>query len=418
MREFSRSTWARGPRDLYLDLNAPSPASFRAFCRFAAVLSTTCKALHAAVASSKWPPFSPLPVIAPDGTVSEPLSGRFSVTCRPGGGGEGIQRALDACEEGGSILCLEGTYEVTELIRLDKRVHVFGRGAALLRGSPPSEFFVRSTAEGATLDRLAIASAAAQHSFAVGVQRGRLRLQGCHVTAGARGACVGGVLSLSAMDVIGGTLQGGGCGAFALYGARVSLSHVEIVGCTGFGYNVQGPGTNTACARCRFRDCVWGVRIARDVDPAWAIGEGNTFEGCQSDVVDERLLPDHMFQPAAAGAGAAGAGGAEGDAALPPGPLAAPALPLAAAVVGAGIEAGIIAGEDAAPPGAAVELEPADHVHPLGMVQDQEALAAPDPDPPPAGPQQLAVPLLFAPAAAAAAADVGVELEQLDLVEI
>ena len=86
------------------------------------------------MAASKWrPPYSPLPFIAPDGTVCEPLSGRFSIICRPEEGEEGIRRAIDDCEEGGSILCLEGVYRVTQPLRLDRSVHIFGRGMAELR---------------------------------------------------------------------------------------------------------------------------------------------------------------------------------------------------------------------------------------------------------------------------------------------
>ena len=70
-----------------------------------------------------WPPasgpLSPLcPTSPPDGTVSEPVSGRFSVICHPEEGGEGIQRAILA----------GGVYHVTRTLRIDRSVHIFGVG--------------------------------------------------------------------------------------------------------------------------------------------------------------------------------------------------------------------------------------------------------------------------------------------------
>ena len=131
-------------------MNSPPIPSFHSD---AVVLSTACKPLHAAVAASKWPPYSPLPHVAPDGTVSEPLSGRFSVECRPEEGREGIQRAILDCEEGGSILLREGVYIMTRTLLLNRSVHIFGRGRAELRGILHAYgVFIKSTSPSATLN--------------------------------------------------------------------------------------------------------------------------------------------------------------------------------------------------------------------------------------------------------------------------
>ena len=122
------------------------------------------------------PPYSPLPLIALDGTVSEPLSGRFSVICRLEEGGEGIQRAIRDCEEGGCILLREGVYRVTLTLLLDRRVHFFGRGRAELRGEmPPDSAMIRSTSPSATLDRLWINDLTKGGSWALFITSGHLR---------------------------------------------------------------------------------------------------------------------------------------------------------------------------------------------------------------------------------------------------
>ena len=136
------------------------------------------------MAASKWPPYSPLPHVAPDGTVSEPLSGRFSVICRPEEGEEGIQRAILDCEEGGSILLREGVYHVTRALRLNRIVHIFGRGRAELRLISTIGFaFVECSSPSATLDRLRIDNPTKRGSHTLHITSGHLRLQCCDVSS-------------------------------------------------------------------------------------------------------------------------------------------------------------------------------------------------------------------------------------------
>ena len=117
------------------------------------------------MAASKRPPYSPLPLIAPDGTMSEPLSGRFSVICRPGEGGEGILLAIRDCEEGGSILLREGFYRMTRRLILNRRVNIIGRGRAELRGEAPQySYMIWSTSPSAILDRLRSSNQSKGHS--------------------------------------------------------------------------------------------------------------------------------------------------------------------------------------------------------------------------------------------------------------
>ena len=112
-----------------------------------------------------------MPHIALEGNVSEPLSGRFSVTCRPEEGGEGIQRAILKCRnvyQRSSILLLEGIYLVREkllITRDDEEVHIFGRGRAELRGALPlntdtdtikNTSMIKSISPSFTLDRIRI----------------------------------------------------------------------------------------------------------------------------------------------------------------------------------------------------------------------------------------------------------------------
>ena len=157
----------------------PSPPSLS---RDAVVLSTACKPLHAAVAASKWPPYSPLPLIAADCAVSEPPSGRFSVICWPEEGEVGILRAIHACKKRGSILLRVGIYSVTDMLRVNRRVHIFGRGRAELKGMAPS-FIIKSNSPSATLDQLRIDSQTESFSHPLDVYSGNIRVQCCDVSS-------------------------------------------------------------------------------------------------------------------------------------------------------------------------------------------------------------------------------------------
>ena len=136
------------------------------------------------MAASKWPPYSTLPHVAPDGAVCEPLSGRFSVICRPEEGGEGIQRAIRECEEGGPILLREGVFHVTRTLRLNRSVHIFGRGRTELRGLlPVNSDFIESSSPSASLDRLRIDNQAEGYSFTLFIASGHLRVHSCDVSS-------------------------------------------------------------------------------------------------------------------------------------------------------------------------------------------------------------------------------------------
>ena len=263
-------------------------------CRDAVVLSAACKPLHAAVAASKWqPPYSPLPHIAQDGTVSEPLSGRFSVICRPEEGGEGIQRAIANCEEGGAILLLEGVYHVTRKLLISRSVHIFGRGRVELRGSV-SRFqdMIESTSPSATLDRLRIDNQTEAHSCTLVIASGHLRLQGCDVLtrAGNPHAALFASGPSTLADVLGCTFRGvgGSCVGF-VRGASGRVEGCDIRGSgKGIGIFLYGAGTSPLVSRNTVRDFRVGMQILHDVDPSWTLDEGNVFTNCAEGVEDQR----------------------------------------------------------------------------------------------------------------------------------
>ena len=281
---------------------------FHRFCSAAAVLSTACKPLLAAVAASKWPPYSSLPFIAPDGTVREPISGRFSVICHPEEGEGGIRRAIRRCEEGGSILLLEGIYHLTRTLRIWRCVHLFGRGRAELRGTVP-DFIISSTSSFASLDRLRIDNEAEGDSWTLFVastchirlQR-RLRLQGCGVSSLAENSRT--LLTASGpytlVDALGCTFRGGGGGGveFAM-GASGRIEGCDIRGFSrGSGVKLWSSGTSPLVSRNTIRDCRWGVIIDGDVDPSWSLGIGNVFTNCaKGDVGDWRPHPPSLPPP-------------------------------------------------------------------------------------------------------------------------
>ena len=271
------------------------------------------------MALSRWPPYSPLPRIAPDGTVSEPLSGRYNITCRPEEGGEGIQRAIRVCPEGGSILCLEGIYHVTRPLLIDRSVHLFGLGRAKLVGFVPpwgGDSMLETAAPAATLSGLLISNQAWEGSHTLLAVAGRLRLQGCHVTARPENAIDALVASCDAfLDVAGCKLRGGGGNGVTLGGgiAGARVVHCEIQGFvreSGIRMlgSSSGPGSGDGAeaeagapaadsparvhvAGNTIRDCLKGVHLDADVGPSWRLGEGNAFANCaEGDVVDERTL--------------------------------------------------------------------------------------------------------------------------------
>ena len=277
-------------------ITRPSPISSFPLRSDAVVLSTVCKPLHAAVAASKWPPYSTLPHVAPDGTVSEPLSGRFSITCRPEEGEEGIQRAIDGCEEGGSILLQEGVYPARQTLRIARSVHLFGRGRTELRGTVPQQVhLIRSTAPSATLDRIRVDNQTRGYSGTLLVSTGALRLQGCGVASRVENGCpslrASGPSAIA--DVLGCSFQGGGGDGIMFRDSaagRVERCDIRDFG-LGSGICLWGTGAGASplVARNEVRDCKKGVRVMPDVGASWSLGEGNVFVNCaRGEVVDKR----------------------------------------------------------------------------------------------------------------------------------
>ena len=249
------------------------------------------------MAASKWPPYSPLPFIAPDGTVSEPLSGRFSVICDPVEGEEGIQRAIRDCEEGGSVLLREGAYLVTRTLLLDRSVHIFGRGKAELRGRGAINMILVRPSFSASycLDQLRIDDQTEGDSYTIFGDCGhlRLRLQGCDVFSRAENSrpslYASGPCTLA--DVLGCTFRGGGgTGIFFCEGASGRVEACNIQGYSQSGIALWDAGTSPLISRTTIRDCKWGVDIGSGVDLAWSLGEGVIFTDCaEGDVNDERF---------------------------------------------------------------------------------------------------------------------------------
>ena len=284
-------------------------------------LSLACKLLQVAVSASKWHPFSPLPAFAPDGTASEPLSGRFNVICKPEQGGGGIQRAIRDCPLGGSVLLREGVYYVDQPICLNRTIHVFGRGRAVVRGRvPPGTNFLEialprslGDASPATLDRLRLDNHSQSRARTVLARSGRARLQTCIVSSLTENE-----LSLiraegagTSLDLFGCTLRQGG-GVAASYGAG-ALGTIEGCDVGGFwrasGFAIAGEGTAPYLAHNTIHDCKEGVSIYPTVDPAWSLGEGNVFANCPAgNILDKRAAVVAAAAAGGAGGGAAGAG--------------------------------------------------------------------------------------------------------------
>ena len=310
--------------------SAPSPASSSCVPRFpsllpssrdAVALSVACKALHAAVATSRWPPFSPLALLAEDGSVSEPPSGHFFAVVRPEQGGAGIQAALDACPPDGAILLLAGVFVVAESLAVHRPVHLFGRGAATLRGKgadrQPLAIVMASTSF-ASLSDVHVACTD-EGSYALYVSNpGRLRLERCEVTSLPHPcSLVVADGSRAVLDVVDSKITGACLGVLYLSGATGSVVGCEVAGLTGAGVCVAKRGSRPRIAGNAFRACVAGVMIDSEVEPAFEVGEGNTFAECKvAGVLDQRAGANAMaalVAEAAAAAVAAGEGGAEED---------------------------------------------------------------------------------------------------------
>ena len=246
------------------------------------------------MAASKWPPYSSLPHIAPDGTVSEPLSGRFSVECRPDEGGEGIQRAIRDCEVGGSLLLTAGVYSLKQPLFLRRRVHLFGGGMAELHGeisrASGSCWDTIISSSSATLDRVRITDQPLVNSLAAAdticVTSGHLLLQGCDISScGHKDAALRVSGPSTVADVLRCTLSGS---TSFDEGATGRVEDCDIQGEGGIGIAVyNAAGTSPFVSRCMIRDCSVGVSINNGTPSPGplAASVSNVFLNCGEDVV-------------------------------------------------------------------------------------------------------------------------------------
>ena len=230
--------------------------------------------------------------VAPDGTVSEPVSGTFSCTCLPEGGGAGIQAALDACPEGGSILLSEGVFAVDCRLLIRRSIHLFGRGVAELKGRVRgSHGIIHVSAPEATLDWIRIDNADPQ-AWAVGVEGpGRTRFQSCEISNAPGGAdvVVAYGSSFTRCDLAGCTVRGGRVGIGYREGATGRVEACNVSGCSKAGICVEGPGTSPSVGRKTvIRDCKVGVLIGRSADAGWTLGTDTAVACCPGGKVEDR----------------------------------------------------------------------------------------------------------------------------------
>ena len=181
------------------------------------MLACSFRAARAVYPQSTWPRAVRITI---GGEVLEPASGAFDVTVAPG---ENVQAAVDRCPPGGCVLLLPGEHAGPLVLGpprkkrraggrggsgekasgsgsgalpspVDKEVHVFGRGQAVLRTS--AGHVVSSTAAKGTLDGLTIereqgdddddwvehGGADEGTEYALAVFGGALRVQTCEIT--------------------------------------------------------------------------------------------------------------------------------------------------------------------------------------------------------------------------------------------
>ena len=159
--------------------------------RDAVALESTCASVKAAFPQSKWPKDRAVRVKR-DGTVLEPAGGAFDVTVAPSTQYAALQRAVNRCPRGGSVLLLPGTHEGPLVLKAGTEVYVFGRGQATLRSAVGHVLMCESAS--ATIDGLAIRRETEKYvnsgENGVVIKGGGLRLQACDVTSAA-GTCMG-----------------------------------------------------------------------------------------------------------------------------------------------------------------------------------------------------------------------------------
>ena len=298
---------------------------------------------------------------------------------------EDIQEVLDTAPPGSAILLSPGEYVLTRTLVCRRRVHLFGKSAATLVLPPglvrgPSHAILWS-APFATLDGLRI-DAQGRGSCALRMTAGWLRLQGCELMAAensplATTAVLVAAGAASRLEMRSCTVTGGGGGIRFAAGASGLVSGTTVTGATGNGLEVKGVGTCPEVTGCTFVGCAKGVLVRRDVDTAWAMGEGNAFVGCGAEEKDERREEEVMQPQPAADAEAEVEAGAE---------------------AGAGAGAGALAGAGAAGMGAGGGGDPNWLLYSRPELWPVQ-LFPPDPEPP-----------VLQEAAHAAAAEAGVDV--------
>ena len=192
------------------------------------------------------------------------------------------------CPNGGSILLREGVYHVTKTLLLDRRVHIFGRGRAVLWGELPADSdFILSTSSSATLDRLRIDDQTRGWSRSLSSPLG-LWLQGCDLssTGKNRGWALVALNPSTLVNVLGCAFRcRAGNGLAYREGACGRVEGCNILGFSGgAGFSLGGASTSPLFSRNTIRDCKVGVSISSNVDPSWSLGEGNVFVNCTTEV--------------------------------------------------------------------------------------------------------------------------------------
>ena len=222
-----------------------------------------------------------------DGTICvlEPASGRFSARVAVG---QCPQAAVDRVSAGGSILLLPGVHTLPATLRLDREVHVFGRGAAVLCLADDAEGdVVSATAGRATLDgvhiRKGVELGAIGHSGVL-VTDGRLRLQACDVESLSQSCvCVRG--AGSAPTLTGCTLHEAytSSGLIFCEGARGAVLDSHLLR-NGYGVAIAS-GANPRVSGNRIHDSAHAGVYACDVGTLGRLEDNDIYENVLAGVV-------------------------------------------------------------------------------------------------------------------------------------
>ena len=150
------------------------------------------------------------------GWVHEPASGVFHEVVAPG---QSIQAAIDRCPAGGFILLQPGSHKLVVYLRIEREVHIFGRGSARLAVLNCGGIVSRAPA--ATVDGVLVERARGklEKIYGLTLGRGRVRLQNVVITGAFR------------------------CGILVTHGADPVIVDCRIVDVGGAGVAFVAPGT-------------------------------------------------------------------------------------------------------------------------------------------------------------------------------